>query len=127
MLIQTFVELLDSSLFLVVSGALLGVVGDVDGFVGVVGEPIRQTLLAEMQEFPHGIPFLQFVCASARNGRTNRRNNMAFVNRFIESPRLRNCHCGRSFDVYTKRFMLPLPILRHGLIADPKVCPLVNG
>ena len=80
MFIQTFVELLDSSLFLVVSGALLDVVGEVDGFVGVVGEATRQTLLAEMQEFPHGIPFLQFFCASARNGRTNRRNNMAFVN-----------------------------------------------
>ena len=108
MLIQTFVELPDSSLFFVVSDALLGVVGELDGVVGAVGEPIRQTLLAEIQEFPHGIPFLQFFCASARNGKKSRRNNIAFVNRFIGSPWFKDCHCSCRFDVYTQRFMLPL-------------------
>ncbi len=38
-------------------------VGLVEG-AGGFGEPILHTLLAEMHEFPQGIPFLQFFCAS---------------------------------------------------------------
>ena len=72
MLIQTFVELPDSSLFLVVSDKLVAVVDVVDRFVSVGGvgaagdvggELTRQTRLAEMHEPPHGIPFLQVRCA----------------------------------------------------------------
>jgi hypothetical protein len=61
-LIQTFVELLDSSLFFVESSSFLGAVDEVDVSVGLAGELIRQTLLAEMHEPPHGIPFLQVRC-----------------------------------------------------------------
>lgn len=85
-LIHTLVELPDSSAFFVESVGLLGAgVGVLEG-TEEVEEPIRHTFFAEMQEFPQGIPFLQFFCASAEVGRKRKAKMIDARNRFTSKP-----------------------------------------